>query len=756
MPIRPVVVRFQAEGISEAARAFRTVKQGVEALDNATIQSGRKVARERGSSAKQGAELSLRWQKYVQRENARLDKEEVSSKARAEREKTAAAKREVDQRTRLEKLALRESDRANREIVRNHERAERERTRATKRETDERVRAEKRETAERERTAKRYGRAVGAGFGNVVGGIARVGGAALAIGGGFGVVDALQGEIGNKAKARLLANNSGGVVKRDDILAQSKANAFKYGFSTSDVLDATDAFGQKSGRYKDAPGMTADILKLANATGTSASELGTVAGIYAANNQSASNKDVAEWLRVSAGMGREGSVDLRELAQYGGRVSAAAGQFGNKEVAFRQLSAMTQTAAALGGAGDAAGSTEAIKAFQRDLSNNRGYYKQLTGSSAYDSRGEMIDPRDIVVKAISATKGDTGKLHDVFKRESMMAVQGYGQLYREAYNNTQGSNRDKDAAGIKAVNREFDRLEKAAMSAAQVESDNASRMEEEDKKLIVAFEKLRSEVGEKLIPEVTKAIPVISSLVPALTNMLGFAVKNPFATLGIVLAASITKEVAAAGVSRILEGAATRAAASIASSGGLLSGNMMAAAGGVAAAAAIIYAASKALDAGEKHIDTVFAQKVDAQDDAALNGRVDQGVRANILRKIKKGEVLTDDERRAANEIVTKQTRSVDRQVHDLDPDNKSWTEKLIGSAGQGIIGKAMGFGEAAQMDQISKMDTLNETKSQLEELKKALEKNTQATMLASDKFIAGGGKASPDHPARNRPTADR
>lgn len=724
MAIRPVVVSFQAEGVRDVTRSFQTIANAAANAEKASIRSHDRVANQAIKS-------------YSRTSDA---KKRETKAAISDDEKLAQSKRKLSQE--IEAIERRQSDRRMREIERQLKadiKADDARAKSAQKASDQIARIHAKESAAAKRIGDGIGRTVGGSVRGVIGGASRLAGTAMAVGGGFSIVDSLQDTIRNRGKAADIAIQSGGDISRDALLKQSDALSQKYGFTVGSVLDAADRYGAKSGDYSGASGVLENILKLSNATGGDPEELAAVAGIYKANNQNASQDDVDRWLRTSAGMGRKGSVDMRELAQYGGRISAASGLFANKNTAFTELSAITQVAAAKGGAMDAAGSTEAVKRFAEDVSNNRDAFKTMThGTSAFDKSGNMIDPKEIIKVALSSTKGDEGLLHDVFKRESIMAVRGFASTYRDTYNATSGSAKDKDARAIAEVEKEFKRMTGAVLEREQVERESAKRMEETDKKLIAVFEKLKIEVGEKLAPKFMELIPVLEKAIPAFTEMLDFATKNPFSSIALLMGAAVTKDIAAAGIGKGIEIGVAKAATAIASGGVSIKTS-------IGSVAMVITAAAIALEQGIEKIDEMFKKKTEEQNGDALRGGNIEQKRAALIAKVQSGTATPADIEQAKRDLATAEG-DVASQAKRLDPENKSLTEKLIGAAGTVVPG----MDDALAVEDRSARAEYARAKQSVESFTKTIEAAAKAIEDHSKKVSGSpGGKGDANSPAR-------
>lgn len=732
MAIRPVVVSFQSEGVRDVTRSFQTIANAAANAEKASIRSHDNVANRAVKSYARTTDAKKREVKAAESADAKLEQ----------------SKRKLA--SQIETIERRQSDRRMREIEREVKqaiKADDARVKAAKRASDQIEKIRAKEVAAARRIGDGIGRTVGGSVRGVIGGASRLASTALAVGGGFSIVDSLQDTIRNRGKAAEIALNSGkDGLTRDGLLHQANSIAMSRGFEVSQVLAGVDRFGATSGDYKNAPKVIDQIAALANATGGSIEELSGAAGLFQANGGDASRTQ--EWLRVSAGMGRAGSVDVRDLAQYGAKVSSASGQFADQGAAFVDLSAMTQMAVKRGGAEDAATATTAVARYAGDIWKNEDAIKGM-GVKTRDATGKKLNSASgIMFDAISATQGDRGKLGSVFKLESIKAIEGYRQTYNDAAIASKakgGTASDQDTAGRKAMAETLQAMRDAAMTEEQVKTEAAKRMEETDKKLIAVFEKLKIEVGEKLAPKFMELIPVLEKAIPAFTEMLDFATKNPFSSVALLMGAAVTKDIAAAGIGKGIEFGVSKAATAIASGGMGLQTSL-------GSVSFVIAAAAIALQQGIAHIDEMFAKKTAEQTGDALRGGSIEEKRAALLDKVRSGKASAADIEQAKKDLVGAEG-GLAEQGKRLDPENKSLTEKLVGGMGQGAIGKALGMDEAMAAEDASARAEFSRTKQSIESFAKAIEASTKALEEHAKKTGGSpGGKSDPGSPVRGKP----
>lgn len=582
----------------------------------------------------------------VVRETAKQHDAHVKAYEKANQAEAKALLKSVAQNKKLADAKIKEVERAAKQGVRAEERAAKESERVAERHAQANLRIRQKhfrdvqraqETAanqaarteaaaakasdqSRRGIARTIGGSVTRSASGILGGAGMVAGGIMAVGGGFSAVDSVQTSISNRGRASDIAIASGGELTKGDVYSRASNTATAYGTTTEKALSATDRIYAKSGNAKLALEMMPKVLALATATGGDAGEIGEVAGQISNADKTLSSKQVDDVLRGWGGQGRAGSVDMRELAQYGSRLAAGAGTFGGDKAAnMVKLGGLTQIATA-GGASSAAEATEAVAHLGTDVYKNKADFA-AKGINPLDKYGKVIDPEELVKRSVIATKGNRGELQKMFGLQSIKAVSGAGNIFQDAYVKSRdagGSEKDSMAAGTKAMNAAFETFSKAALTEEQVRKDAASRLQDTDKKLEAAMNQLREAVADKLLPKFEELLPKITKLIPDLADLAEKLValaewigKNPFKSIVLAISAAVVRDVAMAGI-----GKAIVAAIASASGGGGVAGAATSAAGGAAkgggmrnlAAAGAIGAIAVAVgSAGVAAIDASFA-----------------------------------------------------------------------------------------------------------------------------------------------------
>jgi hypothetical protein len=598
----PIRVDFSVGGLKDVLASFDTVKKAQEKMEHETIRSEQRVSKARVKGATDGAKVA---QQAATKAAKDADRIRMNSAAMAGRiaAKQAADEIKAGEKTSaaLLKIQLKtagDAGKAAASEVRAREKAEAAKVKSAEKSAKaiadadaksvksmqsarERIQMNSAKMAGRQaskdaRSAARgaevdergrhsfasgiAGRAVSSA-GNALGAVAKVGGSILALGGGFSAADAVQTQITNKGKAKDLEIQGGGKVGADEILAKSSEIGTTFGMATSAIMEGLDKFVAETGDIKAGFAAMREMTELATATGADMGELQKLLGMaFNSTNDMGKAKD---FVRMVAGQGREGSVDIRDLAEYGGRLTAGSEKFGDKGAAVLQLGAIAQQSKATGGSTSAAEASESLTKLGEDIFKKEDAFKALgiktrmKGADGKDTNF-LRGPQDLIKESIHATGGDQGKLQELFGARSIRGVNGYSAVYNrasQAVKDGGGNAAAADSAGMKAVDDAFKRFAEATLSDEQVKGEAGRRLQDADKQIEMAMNQLRDAVGKELLPEVVKLIPQIRALIPEFVKLLGKLVgfaewfaSNPFAGLGALVLGSVVKDLAAAAI----------------------------------------------------------------------------------------------------------------------------------------------------------------------------------------------------------------
>lgn len=497
-----------AVGLSAIERAFRTI-------EGYATQHNQKMQRMYGA----GTAGTIAPQHRLV--NATREAEQQYAPGRREHQKA------VDYR-------IRQELKAEREIQRSHERVERAKTRETERESRKRERIIEQEARAEARAAARHrvdvARTLRGSLGNAAGALTTVGAAGLGLtglAGGAIAANAIHNRMKLEAAATGLANQMVGDGASPAEIQRKKQSVLSRvigirGVSAEAAVESARAFGGISGNYDLGVGMVHDLGKLSLATGVNLADLSTLAGNAYMKiktpgmNQDEARKQTLEAVRTFAGQGNIGAVEIKDLAQYGGRLTAAAAQFkGTRVENMAKMGTLAQVAIGSGSATDAAEATMAAARFASDLTEHAKDVQALT------IKGKSLSPftdkthtqfrsiDTLVADIMQATGGNMSKMKDIFGERSMKMAGGFQQIYLDA-------ERTKKGSGREAVMAKFSEFQRATVSEHDVETRAAARLADTDLKLEESLKELNNAVAKELMPSFVGLVDAGKSVVPLL------------------------------------------------------------------------------------------------------------------------------------------------------------------------------------------------------------------------------------------------
>lgn len=573
--------------ISADDRQLRRVLRGVEQEARA---SSRRMSREQ-QAAMQGPG----------RKEASQARRYEESQARS----VARAQESLDrQRSRSILANVRNEERARLQADRNASRAaeslDRQRSRGLMQQIREQERAAAAARAQRERTALRIGSGAAGSIGRGIGTVARVGGAALALAGGFGVAEALHDRISVQRKASILANQSEDPNAKAAIVKESQNVR---GFTGEESLDFLTNFHEKSGDLGAARGAMKDMAQLALATGTDLGELGFAAGsaFTVIRDQIRDPQKRLETLRdvmtSVAQQGSMGAIEMRNLVEGMSELGGATRSFeGGPARLLTSMGGLAQMALQRGGAGSAEEAVTSVARFATDIpEHSKDFAKQGVNVWANKGHTQLRAPEQILADMLVKTGGALDKMGDLFGVRAQKVARGLSPLYGIAERDNTAlpasQRKAKGAAGRAAVLAEFEKFAKATRSQEEVHEQAASRLEDPDLQIKEATKAFNNAVGTQLVPVLTQMIPKFVEAIPAIAKLAEGAAKageylleNPYKGIGLIIAGSVAKDIAAAGLGALLEKLLVAAFAGQAASS--VAGGAASAAGGLATGAA--------------------------------------------------------------------------------------------------------------------------------------------------------------------------
>jgi hypothetical protein len=425
------------------------------------------------------------------------------------------------------------------------------------------------------------------------------------------------------------------------------------GFDPEKVIEGLQAFVGKTGDLKTGEAALEDMARLARATGTNLEDMVGAAGeaalalgdvgpgkAFETNAQKA--QALSDVLRVLAGQGKIGAVEMRDLAQYGGRLAAASRQFGgDAKKNMGDMGALAQISKQEGGGAiNAAEAAMSVSGLVNTLKTNaRQKEFEAAGVKTMDADKNFLPVREILKNAAAAAVGDPTKFKKMFANVvGGKAADPSNRAYREAYNKELAASKDKkkaDAAGRSAIDEMFDRFSKGIGEQEEKESFGVrmKTAEVQVQQFNNELSKIGGQIAERVLPQLQKLAPYVVSAAEAFAKFVSFAAENP----GTAITGAIIASIGKAAIGSAVSGALSKL---MESAGSKFSGKMNMA----LASAAITIAAA-----------TIVAQMINEKREAGAKGSAEQreNVKADIAAAQGKKELgQTDLERLKADRAI--------------------------------------------------------------------------------------------------------
>lgn len=486
------------------------------------VAKGSKASVESSAKAQIAAEKSAVAQIAKDAQSAAREKEKTMKDA------TRAAEREAREQLRIKNainaLELREWQKSEREKTRASENEERDRLHAAEEASRKRQRLAEQEAAAAEATLKRRSRGFGSFMGTAtsrtLGVAGRVAGIAGALGGGFAIADALGAGIQEEKTAGQLVRSSAetGGFTGPQVQKAARASAIATGTSLEANLEGIDRFIRETGDLKTGVALMQDLARYSAASGASMTDLGTTAGTIF-THMNGDMVETRDTLLALIGQSKTGAIDIRNLAEYGGRLVGTAELFeGGTKGNIETFGALAQLAKRKGGKIDAAEATEAASRIFGEVSMHADEFQGM-GVNVKGAGGKLRSVEDILLDTLVKTKGDITAIPHLFGRQAGGVETGLAQAFLE------GSGGKTDAASLEAGRKSAAASIQALRrpsSEGEIDEGVKSHLSETNAKLSIATEQFHAAMNDKLLPLMPQMIDQFTQLIPALQRTVDF------------------------------------------------------------------------------------------------------------------------------------------------------------------------------------------------------------------------------------------
>lgn len=412
-----------------------------------------------------------------------------------------------------------------------------------------------------------FKRGVGSGVGIIGAGAGLVGGYL----GTSTVLDAGRSQLDLTKRQALLQNQTGDMST--DFVGLSKSVSNVVGEDAGSIMGGFEKVAGKSGAegLKETKDYFLDLAKIAKGAGVSMEDLGDVTATLF--NRGIKGKDLAENIRMLVQQGKDGAVEFKDMATM---LDASSGALLNFKMGASQRAMTAGGLTQIGrtfGKSSAAEATNAVVDVSRDLGGKAALIKKLSGVDVHvagTNGAQMKDINELLPAIIEGmaqkktsahlmgiggvfTGNSTAIVNPLLQAATFGLKREEGGRYRIAGEGEKGD--IKGAAAVKAL---LEQNAKASMDAGEAEKAFANVMNTQTEQVNVAMSKLKNELGEKLVPALTKVIPVATQMISAFGTVTTWALSNPFKAVGALMMASVAKSLVGAGFDKLVDMAMSR------------------------------------------------------------------------------------------------------------------------------------------------------------------------------------------------------
>lgn len=499
-----IVYQFVAEGENAVASAFKGTSRAAQESAVAAARSER--AHVQGARAR-SRELQ---------EEAAIAKKLVAIRSAEAAHTIASSKRagtEFDRKLKMQERASAAYEKNLRREVAGFEREERRKSSILERQAAQRGRTEARanETIRRERART----------------LSFIGGAALA---GVGVVGGVAaGIVGSAARESMqlqtlanrisIAGRGPGEQAVDSTMLRKEFERTALatpGISAQQVGEAVQAFVSLTGDLKTARTGASVFATAGSAFGADPKALAEAAAALSEKFNITGLEELQNAIAVLGFQGKQGAFEIKDMAAQFQRLATSADAFdiGKGTAAVATLGGLTQIARK--GTGNARMATTAVENIFAGLTSHRGEL-EAQGVKFTNAKGEKLNIRDILLQTIATTGGndpaakEAGLLH-IFGKQGIRGVNPLYAAFSHASQAAKGTDAEKTAAGLEAMNQMFQKNIDTAGSWTDVMKDAEQAQRDSSAQLTLAWQTLTAAVGVELTPKLAELATMLAKV----------------------------------------------------------------------------------------------------------------------------------------------------------------------------------------------------------------------------------------------------
>lgn len=302
---------------------------------------------------------------------------------------------------------------------------------------------------------------------------------------------------------------------------EARAIGLQNAIDPTEVLESGRAFVGVTGNLDQSRQMMGELAKISQATTSDMTDVSKAAAKINAELGNIPNKAelTLDAVRLLAGQGKLGAVEMKDYAKYVGQISGQAGRFkGNRLDNLAELSAMAQYSVQMGFSKGAAQAATGVASFANTkITPARAAAFKAAGINNYDE----LSPQQLIKESLRVTGGDKLKMAKMFAnvRANAMVLP-----FQMDFIKATGGKKDQASIqkGLDAVDAKFAHFKEGAMSQEEMDKEFAAKMNTTAAKVAqfnIKFDEFTQKLQTKLLPLLEKWGPVILKWLDKLSEL---------------------------------------------------------------------------------------------------------------------------------------------------------------------------------------------------------------------------------------------
>lgn len=366
-----------------------------------------------------------------------------------------------------------------------------------------------------------------------------------AVGAGFGnIQNAVRGAMALQEQATRTAINARGagdkLVDPQTLMREFQTVAINTpGVTAEEVTDAVQKFVTLTGDLATGRKAASTFASVASATGSSVGDVAQASASISNQFGLKTDEEIKDVLTSLTFQGKQGAFELADAASQFQRLAAAGAAFGlTGAKGVKTIGGLAQIART--GTGSAEQTTTAIENIFSNLTAKSAVLKKQ-GVDVFDKKtGRAREVTDVLIDAIAKSGGTdfekkSATLRQVFGDQGIRGILPLLNKFQTAFNETQGTDAEKTAAGVKRLREEFEKSINAPGTWEELQKDAATQQATMSAQVTKAYEQLKFAAADQLAPSLLKMVPTFTALIGAsaalvpaietMTKYMGYGVK---------------------------------------------------------------------------------------------------------------------------------------------------------------------------------------------------------------------------------------